>query len=226
LGITGYWEKNFSLLFDEGEWMDTKKNLIEKVVDLEWYMFQNVENIDGKASCQEDPETFKIMRSSQFESWSKAALESYLDDLNEANKKEINLISEKYGRMMRSTSPSHYAKIEHLLQPLDSDQQELIEKVVRIVLAWEEELMKKYPYILRKGRPLYSSMDSPFVTSVETYSRGELSTYSKKTLELHYEHLLNEKSRNMNASEITLESMVRKYGYKSLEEANEAMKNR
>jgi hypothetical protein len=206
--------------------MDTKKNLIEKVVDWEWYMFQNVENIDGKASCQEDPETFKIMRSSQFESWSKAALESYLDDLNEANKKEINLISEKYGRMMRSTSPSHYAKIEHLLQPLDSDQQELIEKVVRIVLAWEEELMKKYPYILRKGRPLYSSMDSPFVTSVETYSRGELSTYSKKTLELHYEHLLNEKSRNMNASEITLESMVRKYGYKSLEEANEAMKNR
>ncbi len=206
--------------------MDTKKDLVGKVVDLEWDMFQNVENIDGKASCQEDSRTFKIMRSSQFESWPKAVLESYLDDLKEANKRKINLISEKYGRMMRSTSPSHYAKIEHLLQPLDSDNQELIEQVVRIVLEWEEELVKKYPYILRKGRPLYSSLDSPFVTSVETYLRGELSTYSKKTLELYYEHLLNEKSRNMNASEITLEFMVRKYGYRSLEEANEAIKNR
>jgi len=200
--------------------------LIEKVVDLEWNMFQNVENIDGKASCQEDPKTFKIIRSSQFESWPKAALESYLDDLKEANEKEINLISEKYARMMRSTSPSHYAKIEHLLQPLDSDKQELIEKAVKIVLAWEEELLKKYPYILRKGRPLYSSLDSPLVTSVETYLRGELSTYSKKTVELYYGHLLNERSRNANASKTTLESMARKYGYKSLEEANEVMKNR
>lgn len=224
MGISGYWEKGFSLLFDEGGCMDTKKNLMEKVVDLEWVMFQNVENIDGKASCQEDPKTFKIMRSSQFASWPKAALASYLDDLNEANRKEINLISEKYGRMMKSTSPSHYAKTEHLLQPLDSDNQKLIEKVVRIVLESEEELVKKYPYILKKGRPLYTSLDTPFVTSVETYLRGELSTYSKKTLELHYAHLLNEKSQNINASEITLEFMVRKYGYKSLEEANEAMK--
>jgi hypothetical protein len=86
--------------------------------------------------------------------------------------------------------------------------------------------LKKYPYILKKGRPLYTSLDTPFVTSVETYLRGELSTYSKKTLELHYAHLLNEKSQNINASEITLEFMVRKYGYKSLEEANEAMKKR
>ena len=206
--------------------MEPKENLIEKVVDLEWDMFQNVENMDGNASCQEDPKTFKIMRSSQFEGWSKAALEGYLEDLKEASKKGVNLISEKYGRMMKSTSPFHYAKIEHLLQPLDSDQQELIEKVIRMVIEWEEELAKKYPNILRKGRPLYSSLDSPWVTSVETYLRGELSTYSKKTLELHYEHLMNEKSQNINASEITLESMVRKYGYKSLEEANEAMKNR
>ena len=206
--------------------MSTRENLIAKVVDLEWDMFQNVKNVDERASCQEDPKTFEIMRSSQFESWPEATLESYLEDLKEANKKEINLISEKYARMMRSTSPSHYAKIEHLLQPLDPDKQKLIEKAVKIVLEWEEELVKKYPYILRKGRPLHSSLDGPLVTSVETYLRGELSTYSRKTLELHYEHLMNEKSQNINASEITLESMVRKYGYKSLEEANEAMKNR
>jgi Protein of unknown function (DUF4125) len=128
--------------------------------------------------------------------------------------------------MMEWTSPVHYAKIEHLLRPLDSDVEELIEKVIRIVLEWEEELLKKYPYILRKGRPLYTSLDTPFATSVETYLRGELSTYSKRTLELYYEHLLSEKSQNINGSEITLKFMVQKYGYKSLEEANEAMKKR
>ena len=189
-------------------------------------MFQNVDSIDGKASCQEDPKTFKIMRSSQFESWPKVALESYLDDLKEASKKGINLISEKYGRMMESTSPVHYAKIEHLLRPLDSHVEELIEKVIRIVLEWEEELLKKYPYILRKGRPLYTSLDTPFATSVETYLRGELSTYSKRSLELYYEHLLSEKSQNINGSEITIKFMIQKYGYKSLEEANEAMKKK
>lgn len=189
-------------------------------------MFQNIENIDGRASCQEDPKTFKIMRSSQFENWSKAALESYLDDLQEASRREINLISEKYGRMMKSTSPIDYAKIEHLLKPLDSEVLELIDKIVSIVLEWEEELFKKYPYILKKGRPLHASMDTPFVTSLETYLRGELSTYSKRTLELYYEHLLTEKSQNINGSKITLSFMVKKYGYKSLEDANETMKKR
>ena len=69
--------------------MEHKENLIKLVIDVEWSMFQNIENIDGRASCQEDPKTFKIMRSSQFESWSKAALESYLDDLQEASRREI-----------------------------------------------------------------------------------------------------------------------------------------
>ncbi len=204
--------------------MESEQSLIERVVELEWEMFQKVENIGGKASCQEDPGTFQIMRAGQFASWSKAALESYLVDLEEAKKRKRNLISEKYGRMMKSTAPVDYARIEHLLTPLDSEVLNLIAKIVSIVLEWEEELLKKYPYILKKGRPLYASMDTPLGASLETYLRGELSTYSKRTLKLYYEHLVDEKSQNVNGSEITLNFMVKKYGYLSLEQANEAMK--
>lgn len=166
------------------------------------------------------------MRSSQFGNWSKAAVESYLDDLNEAKRRGENLISEKYARMMESTSPTEYSKIEHLLRPLHVEAIGLIDKIVKIVLHWEEELSQEYPYILKRGRPLYASMDTFCVTSLETYLRGELSTYSKRTLELLYAHFLKEKSQNINGSKITMEFMVKKYGYTSLEEANAVMKKR
>jgi hypothetical protein len=58
------------------------------------------------------------------------------------------------------------------------------------------------------------------VTSLETYLRGELSTYSQKTLELYYDHLSQQESENINGSEITLEHTVKQYGYASLKIAN------
>ena len=42
-----------------------KLEKVEKILQLEWNMFQKVENIGGRASCQEDFETFYIMRRSQ-----------------------------------------------------------------------------------------------------------------------------------------------------------------
>ena len=37
--------------------METKQ-LIEEIIDIEWDMFQHVDNIGGRASCQDDFETF------------------------------------------------------------------------------------------------------------------------------------------------------------------------
>ncbi|MFZ3130878.1 MAG: DUF4125 family protein [Desulfosporosinus sp.] len=201
----------------------SKEALIAKIIDLEWNMFHNVSSIGGKASCQENPETFKIMRHSQAVSWSEDTLESYLNDLSKAQENKRNLLTEKYARMMQYTSPLEYADIEHRLPSLDPEIFLLIDKIVNIVMGWEEELSVKFPYILKRGRPIYSTNDSMFVTSVETYLRGELMTYSQRTLELYYQNVLKQQSEHINGSEITLLYMVKQYGFNSLAEANEKL---
>ncbi|HZK56042.1 MAG TPA: DUF4125 family protein [Desulfosporosinus sp.] len=202
----------------------SKEALITKIIDFEWNMFQKVSNIGGKASCQEDPETFKIMRHSQAVSWSEDTLESYLNDLFEAQENKRNLLSEKYARMMKFTSPLEYANIERVLPSLDPEIFLLIDKIVKVVMGWEEELFVKFPYILRKGRPIHSKEDTRFVTSVETYLKGELMTYSQKTLKAYYNNVITQQSENINGSEIILFNTIKQYGFNSLEEANEKQK--
>ena len=203
----------------------TREETIAGIIAIEWKMFQGVPNIGGTAPCQEEQQTFEIMRMSQAASWSEAALESYLADLTEAQKQGRNLMTEKYARMMKSTSPEEYARIEHLVPHVDPEVFLLIEKIAMIVLDWEEELFRKYPLVLRRGRPIRSSSDTLFVTSLETYLKGELATFSLKTLKLYYEHLLKEQSENINGSEITLTQTIKQYGFHSLEEANEKLKS-
>jgi len=204
----------------------TKEEIIAKIIAIEWKMFQDVPNIGGTAPCQEEQQTFEIMRLSQAASWSEETLASYLDDLTEALKQGRNLMTEKYARMMESTSPAEYVRIEHLIPSVSAEALSLIEKIASIVLCWEEELFKRYPFVLRQGRPVRSSSDTLFVTSLETYLKGELATYSLKTLELYHDHLIKEQSENINGSETTLAQTIKQYGFHSLEEANEKLKSK
>lgn len=202
------------------------KELIDNIVEIEWEMMQDVNTGGPKVSCQSDFKTFSIMRGSQAVSWSEAALESFLRDLIDAYFNGRNLLTEKYARMMESTDPEVYhAEIEHRLPALEPEAIRLIDEITEIVIEWEEELKSKYPDLRKKGRPTYSTEDSKFYTSVETYLRGELATYSVKTLELYYENIKRQKSENINGSEITLRHMVKEYGYTSLEQANEKLRS-
>jgi hypothetical protein len=201
-----------------------KEELINRIVEAEWKMFQDVPNIGGKASCQEDYRTFKINRYGQDTSWSEDVLESYLNDLNEAQKQKRNLLTEKYARMMESTSPNDYEKIANLLPGLSSETVSLIEKIIEIILPWEEEIKAKYPDIAKRGRPIHSSSDTLHVTSIETYLRGELPTYSLQTLKLYLNNLKKLKAENINGSEISLGYMMQQYGFPSLQEANQKLK--
>ena len=206
--------------------MEKKESLIAEIVEREWEMFQGVQNIGGRASCQDDLKTFQIMRSSQAASWSDEALRSCLQDLKDAKLAERNLISEKYARMMESTSPHEYAQIAHLLPPVEAEAIQLVEQIVATVLEWEKELLEKFPYILQTGRPLLIVQDSPGVTSLETYLRGELITYSVKTLKLYLENIGRQKAEEINGSAVTLLATMKQYGFNSLQEANEKLKSR
>jgi hypothetical protein len=211
------------ILNEDVRGMCKKEEIISKILDIEWKMFEKVSSIDGNAACQEDPATFKIMRTSQAMSWSMDILECYLEDLEKVQEDGRNLMTEKYARMMASTSPLEFEKIAHSLPPLAPEVSRLIDKIVAIILKWEEDLLRKYPNVVKRGRPLRSSEDSVYVTSLETYLRGELSTYSQKTLELYYDHVSKQESENINGSEITLEHTVKQYGYASLKKANEML---
>lgn len=43
--------------------------MVDEIVQLEWDFFQQVHHIDGRASCQDDFETFYLQRKSQFEAF-------------------------------------------------------------------------------------------------------------------------------------------------------------
>lgn len=63
-------------------------------------------------------------------------------------------------------------------------------------------------------------------TSVQTYQKGELLTYSENTLRLLKDHLFTLKAQGISlAKEITAGSIC-SYGFTSLEEAEEFLANR
>ena len=41
--------------------MINKQLSISEIISIEWDMFQQVQNIGGRAECQDDPETFQII---------------------------------------------------------------------------------------------------------------------------------------------------------------------
>lgn len=200
------------------------KELIDQVVALEWQLFQNVANVGGRAACQDNHETFSVMRSSQITAWSAVVLDSYLRDLTEAKAQGRNLLTEKYARMMEFTAPGEYARIQHHLPQLEQQALLLIERIVEIHMAWNAEISDRFPDIRKRGRPASSTGDMLNITSVETYLRGELATYSPRTLELYYQNALEQKDQNINGAQIVLDAMVQQYGFLSLAEANKAMK--
>jgi len=196
-------------------------SIIDEIIQMEWEMFSNVVNEGGRASCQEDPETFRIMRASQAETWSKELLESYLVDLKFAGAEGRNLMTEKYARMMKYTHPDEYKKIKDGLPVIKENAVQMINMIVKINLEWDVALSHRYPHLRAKGRRTYSCEDTPRATSVETYLRGEVETYSEKTIEIYYNYVLEQKSKDVNLKEMELLNVVRYYGYQSLEQADE-----
>ena len=72
-------------------------------------MMDKVQNCGGRAHCQDDWETFRLMRTSQMRAWNQPMLDSYLDDLRSAQTEGRNLLCEKYAYMMERTNPAEYA---------------------------------------------------------------------------------------------------------------------
>ena len=204
--------------------MDQKK--IDRLIKMEWEMFHSVNEGGPKASCQEDPETFYGMRNAQFNSWDEATVDSYYRDVENAAACGRNLVMEKYIHMMKNTAILQYERLKDQLVFPDDRGMELVDLINGEMIRQTEILFQRYPYVSGAGRPLFSSQDLGGTTSIETYQRGELMTYSTRTLELLYRHLCSLKEKGISLAEKILEGSVCSYGYASLDEAEEETKKR
>ncbi|MCD8379744.1 MAG: DUF4125 family protein, partial [Lachnospiraceae bacterium] len=193
-----------------------KDQLVNQIVQLEWAAFDAVQNEGGRASCQDDWATFSIMRKSQYQAWPEELLISYINDFLNANDQNWNLITEKYGRMMISTDPEGYAAIKDQLPNIEETQGAIIEQIVSIQVAWMEQFAAQYPYMAANSRAIHTSEDTPYDTSYETYLRGELGTYSKNTLKLYGQFIVELRQAGLNLAEIIMTNTALLYGYSSL----------
>jgi hypothetical protein len=189
--------------------MEGKNVIIEQILELELVMFLTLPTTH-RYSCQEDPDSFRIHRRAQFAAWSTPTLESYLMDLLQARKAERNMVAVKYARMEGILPCENFSP--------------LIKAIVDLALAGQKRFIADYPCLMRGGRLLSKEEDAPGLTSFETYLRGELETYSEKTLELLYGDIVDLQKSGTNLSEATYRNLVRQWGFDSLEALEEALR--
>lgn len=204
--------------------MSTRQT-IKSIIEREWDQFQHTNNEGGRASCQGNRPMFEVMRASQFAAWPQELLTSYLADLREADAGGRNLVTEKYARMMASTAPEIYARdLEPHLPRLSEARIAQQERIITRQLAWAHEFADRYPALGAGMRVFDTAEDSETTTSFETYLRGELATYSQRTLDL-YERFVREcERRQENLTEQIIANTVRLGGYTNLDEAEAAQR--
>ncbi len=196
-----------------------KKELVEAIVKREWKMFGETQNRGGRASCQDDWQTFEIMRSAQHYVWKTDTLEAYLNDLDAALANGDNLVTLKYAYMMRVTFPDEYEQIKDRLPAVSEEKRRLVDDITRVFAEWTAVSSKKYPFLASMGRPQSSAQaNGSHWAAIDNYLYSELLTYSVKTLSLCLRDVLAAKERGESLSVEILKNTARLYGYPGLDE--------
>ena len=179
-----------------------RERFMQEILDLEWDMFRSVKSATP-ASCQEDPETFRQVRSSIFQLWPRRLMAAYLIELTTARRRGRNLFTEKYARM------------DNLIPPINTSP--VIEKIVDIETTWQQEIRELYPALYARSCRQTDQEDGGMNFSV--YLRCELETYGNTALDIYYEWVEMARRAGMNYSLTMLNHLVINSGFESLDEA-------
>ena len=203
---------------------NVKADKVENILKMEFEMMQTTQNIGGRASCQDDWQTFYIMRGSQYASWREDMLELWEMFVEDCRYEGRNLVTEKYGKMMRFTHPEYYKEhLEPFLPKTPEAAFPLIDEIVEAMIKWELEFAEKFPKISGVGRPITADQDKYGFTSLETYARGELETYPLEILERYAEYVRELMAEGKSLAMINQGIMVKMYGYETIEEAEASL---
>lgn len=189
------------------------------IAKAEFEAFDKVQNEGGRASCQNNWPTFKVMRMSQYMTWNEDMLLQYLYEFKTNLANGRNMIEEKYARMMASTAPDKYAEFADKLPEISEEKQAIMEQIIELQVKWMEEFAKEYPGLAGNARTIHTSEDLPYDTSYETYLRGELGTYSDKLLEMYGRYIVEYAQSGKSIAREIMANTIKFYGYKSFEEA-------
>ena len=117
-------------------------------------------------------------------------------------------------------------KLDKFFEEKTSEEKtDLVNKIMFIYMEWEKEFFERYPIFSSMGRPLYSSEDDNIETSIETYLRGELLSYSEKTLKLYLNYVIDNKEKNINLAIKNMDNLANMQGFKNSDEVEEYYKN-
>lgn len=200
---------------------EKREQVINEIVKLEFEAFDKVQNVDGRAACQDDWVYFEIMRKSQYMTWTDEMLVCIRNLWLENKAKRWNMITEKYGRMMEHTAPQEYEQIKDSFPAKSDKTKAIVNQIAQIQVQWMEAFAQKYPKLASNARDITSDKDSIDNTSYETYLKGELLTYSEKLLKLYAQFIIDLYNQGKNLAYMTIENTVHLQGYQSLEQAEE-----
>ena len=204
--------------------MFDREKTIDKIVKLEFEAFDKVQNVGGRASCQNNWPFFYVMRKSQYMTWTDEMLECICNLWEENKAKGWNMITEKYGRMMEHTSPEEYEKIKDNFPEKSERTIAIVNQIAQIQVDWMKDFAKSYPKLASNARDITSDADQIDNTSYETYLKGELLTYSEELLKLYAQFIVNLAREGKNLAYMTIENTAHLQGYATLEDAESSIR--
>lgn len=181
---------------------------VVQILSIEWAMFDKVNENKARASCQDDSDTFVVMRKSQFEAWDQATRASYLEDLLAASAQGRNLVEEKYKLMMCG------AELDEMIRQAAYPPEEIVhtaDAICAVMLDWTVKMHTEFPQLAQGARPVFSYEDVLGVTSIQTYLRCELLTYSLRTLQALWGHVQALQSEGKNLPLIILQNTIQNH---------------
>ncbi|MCF7943547.1 MAG: DUF4125 family protein [Spirochaetia bacterium] len=178
---------------------ESKNRTIHRILDIEVDMFLRVPTGE-EPSCRSHMEDMKLHRRGQFSTWSEETCESYLNDLREAERKGVNLMTVKYARM------------DNLIPPYSDNP--LIQPITDQFKVWQQDMLRDYPNVMRGARD---------IEGFSNYLKGELETCSGQTLKLLYKDVEGFAARGKNMSVAVYGYLAKQSGYDSLEAMEQAL---
>lgn len=198
-----------------------KEKLIHRIIKEEYRMFSKVQNMGGRASCQDDFETFYIMRFAQHSIFGMNTLERYMKDIQEAQTAGRNLVTEKYSWMMEETDPVYFAgKLKPYLPEVGGRKKVLVDSITDVFMNCYDALKTDCPNLMASGRNPYNSQGG---VSIRLYFSSELKTWTEAALLMACQDMIAHLERHSNPVRMIYEKTVFFYGYQTLEAAEEAM---